>query len=87
MRRCMMQVDTRPSHAEVLADNLSMADYRGKRTKRSTEIDSKERFLRSLQSWIESVGYVCQRYQIGNDRERWYEDLNRDRAPTLMKVI
>lgn len=24
-----MQVDTRPSHAEVLADNLSMADYRG----------------------------------------------------------
>ena len=29
MRRCMMHVDTRPSHAEVLADNLSMADYRG----------------------------------------------------------
>lgn len=28
--RCMLKVDTRPSHAEVLADNLSMADYRGK---------------------------------------------------------
>ncbi|CAF0891195.1 unnamed protein product [Adineta ricciae] len=27
--RCMLKVDTRPSHAEVLADNLSMADYRG----------------------------------------------------------
>jgi len=26
----MLKVDTRPSHAEVLADNLSMADYRGK---------------------------------------------------------
>jgi len=26
----MMKVGTRPSHAEVLADNLSMADYRGK---------------------------------------------------------
>ncbi|CAF1349869.1 unnamed protein product [Adineta steineri] len=27
--RCMLKVGTRPSHAEVLADNLSMADYRG----------------------------------------------------------
>ncbi|CAM4746321.1 unnamed protein product [Rotaria magnacalcarata] len=27
--RCMMKVDARPSHAEVLADNLTMADYRG----------------------------------------------------------
>jgi hypothetical protein len=26
----MLKVDTRPSHAEVLADNLTMADYRGK---------------------------------------------------------
>jgi hypothetical protein len=26
----MMKVGTRPSHAEVLADNLTMADYRGK---------------------------------------------------------
>lgn len=25
----MLQVGTRPSHAEVLADNLTMADYRG----------------------------------------------------------
>jgi len=27
--RCMMKVGTRPSHAEALADNLTMADYRG----------------------------------------------------------
>ncbi|CAF0763057.1 unnamed protein product [Rotaria sordida] len=27
--QCMMKVGTRPSHAEVLADNLTMADYRG----------------------------------------------------------
>jgi LDH2 family malate/lactate/ureidoglycolate dehydrogenase len=28
--RCMLKVGTRPSHAETLADNLTMADYRGK---------------------------------------------------------
>jgi LDH2 family malate/lactate/ureidoglycolate dehydrogenase len=27
--RCMLKVGTRPSHAETLADNLTMADYRG----------------------------------------------------------
>lgn len=31
MVRCMLQVGTRPSHAEVLAENLTMADYRGER--------------------------------------------------------
>ena len=29
----MLKVGTRPSHAEVLADNLTMADYRGKEIK------------------------------------------------------
>lgn len=28
--RCMLKVGTKPSHAEVLADNLTMADFRGK---------------------------------------------------------
>jgi len=29
MERCMVAVGTKPAHAKALADNLTMADYRG----------------------------------------------------------